>query len=625
VSDRIRDIEALRRDHCFDEAWTRLLDVAREEIDASELGALCRLRRRLARESGAPAGGRAVKVALLGGASTEMMEEPLALQIQALGLTPEIHRADYGTFAGEMLDPTSATVAFRPDVAIVVATPANVHAWPEPGDDRDTVRTRVDEVCDHWLSLCASLHEHVGCEIVLDNFHAPTTRALGHLGAKLPWDPLTFLRAVNLELGLRAPDHVHVHDVDALAARHGTLAWFDARYWHHAKQPVSFDCVPRYTQSLARVVAALFGVTRKCLVLDLDNTLWGGVVGDDGVDGIRIGEGDAVGEAFKAFQQYVLELKRRGVLLAVCSKNEDANAREPFEKHPEMVLRLDDFVAFQANWEPKPDNLRAIARQVNIGLDALVFVDDNPVEREHVRQRLPEVRVIELTDDPSDYPVLLDRAGCFEAAALSLEDAARTELYRANAERERQRETAGDYTSYLASLDQVARTRPFLPGDLDRVTQLVNKSNQWNLTTLRLSRSQVEAMAEAPDRIARTVRLRDRFGDNGLIAVFAAERRGDAFEIDLWLMSCRVLKRGVENHLMNHVVEAARALGAQELRGVYIPTAKNVLVRDLYPSLGFRPVEDPVDGDPEGTTRWVLALDEYTPFAVQIEEEPGES
>lgn len=621
MSERVQQIEALRRDHCFEEAAQRLLEVAREEVDAAELAALCRLRRRLSRAGAALPATRSIKLALLGGASTEMIEEPLSLQIAALGLCAEIHRAGYDTVAQEMLDPCSETAAFVPDVAVVVTTPSNVHGGPEPGDDREALRRRVDEVCEHWLSLCARLHEHTGCEIVLDNFHAPPTRALGSLGAKLPWDPVTFLRALNLELGLRAPEYLHVHDVDALASRHGTLAWFDPRYWFHAKQPMSFDCLPRYVQSLARVVGALFGVTRKCLVLDLDNTLWGGVVGDDGVDGIRIGEGDAVGEAFKAFQQYVLELKRRGVLLAVCSKNEEANAREPFEKHPEMVLRLDDFVAFEANWEPKPDNIREIARRVNIGLDSLVFVDDNPVEREHVRQRLPEVRVIELSDDPAEYPILLDRAGCFELAALSEEDTARTELYRANAARERQRETTGDYTSYLASLDQRATTRPFLPADLDRITQLVNKSNQWNLTTLRLSRSQVEAMATAPDRICRTVRLRDRFGDNGLILVFAAERRDEAFLIDLWLMSCRVLKRGVEHYLMNHVVEAAREAGARELRGMYIPTARNGLVRELYPSLGFTCTSEEADG----TTRWWLALEDHRPFEVQIEEEAAGS
>jgi FkbH-like protein len=322
-----------------------------------------------------------------------------------------------------------------------------------------------------------------------------------------------------------------------------------------------------------------------------------------------------MGEAYKAFQEYLLKLKQRGVLLAVCSKNEEANARAPFLQRSEMVLKLDDFVAFKANWSPKPDNLREIAAELNIGLDSLVFVDDNQAEREYVRQRLPEVSVVELSEDPSDYPQLLDDAGLFEITTFSTEDHQRTRQYQENVKREAVRETATDYDTYLRSLVQKAVIRPFVEADLDRITQLVNKSNQFNLTTVRLSRTQVEELMLDSEVLTATVRLTDRFGDNGLIGVLFARRESDALRIDEWLMSCRVLKRGVEQLLCNYLVEQARLRGVKVLLGRYVPTAKNGLVRDHYKSLGFHQTGT----DEQGTTHWQLELATYHPFEVPIE------
>jgi FkbH-like protein len=391
--------------------------------------------------------------------------------------------------------------------------------------------------------------------------------------------------------------------------------WFDQRYWFHAKQPISFECLVPFVRNTARIIGALFGITAKCLVVDLDNTLWGGVIGDDGIEGIAIGEGDAMGEAFKAFQEYLLKLKQRGILLAVCSKNEEANALAPFQEHPEMVLKRKDFVSFKANWQPKPDNLREIAKELNIGIDSLVFVDDNPAEREHVRQILPQVKIVELSDDPADYPKLLDEEGFFEITALSHEDIQRTEQYIGNIERKHLEESTISYADYLASLEQKAVIRPFDEKYLDRISQLINKTNQFNLTTLRLSRSQVEERMQDSKTLTAYVRMADRFGDNGLISVFSARREADELLIDEWLMSCRVFKRGVENLLCNYIVEKAREMGVTKLRGIYIPTEKNGLVRDHYKSLNFSLVDNVQDG----SSHWSLYLDTYKPFAVQIE------
>ena len=599
----------------YDDAWKRLLVLARQTSDYGDFAGLCRWHKRLLKKAERTPHARTIRVALLGGATTDMLEAPLKLAIEARGLGCEMHHAPYNLFAGEMLNPESGTVQFDPDVAVLVNTPHNMPVWPKSGDSLDRVNELVDEACDHWLGLCERLHAHTRCEIVLNTFHALPTRPMGNLGAKLPWEPNNFLRRVNLRLGDRAPAYVHLNDVDSLASQYGVRNWFDTRYWHHAKQPVSFECLVPYAQNTATIIGALFGRTAKCLVLDLDNTLWGGVVGDDGIDGIKIGEGNAVGEAFKAFQQYARTLKDRGILLAVCSKNEEANALAPFRDLPEMVLKEDDFLVFKANWDPKPENLRAIAAELNIGTDSLVFVDDNPAEREIVRQWMPEVHVVELTDDPSDYPRLLDEAGLFEITALSTEDMQRVEQYKGNVLRQKLSSSVADYDSYLRSLEQKAVIRPWEEKHLDRITQLINKSNQFNLTTLRLTRSEVEERMNDPDTLTAYVSVADRFGDNGLISVFSARRvDGDALEIELWLMSCRVLKRGVEQLLCNHIVEEARKMGISRIHGVYLPTPKNGLVRELYPTLGFASA---TNGQSDAT-HWDLNLEQYQPFDVAI-------
>lgn len=599
----------------YDEAWRQLLTSARTETDYTKFQKLCRWHSRLKEKSVQPGSSKTLKVALLGGATTDMIEGPLALSIETLGLTCDLISSEYNTFVGEMLDPDSNTAGFRPNIAVLVTTASNLPSWPKAGDDVNRVNGLVNEVCDHWLTLCRRLHENSGSEIIINNFHSLASRPLGNLSAKTPWDLTQFLKRLNLALGERAPAYVHINDVEYLSTYYGLNRWFDTRYWYHAKQPVSFDCIIPYVRNTARIIGALYGKSAKCIALDLDNTIWGGVVGDDGVDGIAIGEGSALGEAYKAFQEYLLQLKQRGILLAVCSKNDESNAKAPFNQIPEMVLKREDIVSFKANWGPKPDNLRAIAEELNIGLDAIVFVDDNPAEREHVRQRLPEVRVVEMPDDPADYVAALDQSGLFEVTSISSEDQLRTQQYQANENRVKLRESVEDYRKYLESLQQRAEIGPFQEKDLERITQLINKSNQYNLTTLRMNRSEVENLMKCEDVLTISVRLKDRFGDNGLISVFIGRSNGESLHIDEWLMSCRVLKRGVENLVCNYAADTAKKRGARTLNGVYIPTQKNSLVQDHYRSLGYELVSE----DTNGTTHWRLDLDQYEPFDIPIE------
>ncbi|MBV8971434.1 MAG: HAD family hydrolase, partial [Sphingomonadaceae bacterium] len=434
----------------------------------------------------------------------------------------------------------------------------------------------------------------------------PAEPLFGSLDAVEPGSVAGQVAALNAQLveWARAKRIVLV-DIARTAALVGLARWHDAGQWNAAKLPFDPDLIPLYADVVARTVAAIRGTTRKCLVLDLDNTLWGGVIGDDGVDGIKLGQGSAAGEAFLAIQQTALALRERGIILAVCSKNDDDVARGPFRDHPEMPLKETHIASFVANWGDKATNLRAIAAALNIGIDSLCFLDDNPVERAQVRRELPMVAVPELPADPALYPRALLAGGWFEAVAFADEDRSRADQYRANAERAAFAGTS-DMAGYLASLDMVADFRPFDSVGRARIAQLINKSNQFNLTTRRYTEAEVAAMEADPAKITMQIRLADRFGDNGMISVVVIDTK--ASEIDTWLMSCRVLGRRMEEAVLSQVVAAARAAGATQLIGRYIPSAKNRMVADHYPKLGF----ERVSGEDGGETVWRLDLAGYT-------------
>ncbi|MFC6746397.1 HAD-IIIC family phosphatase [Methylobacterium persicinum] len=358
------------------------------------------------------------------------------------------------------------------------------------------------------------------------------------------------------------------------------------------------------------LLGALRGKSRKCLILDLDNTMWGGVIGDDGMAGINMRQGDATGEAHLTLQQAALELHKRGILLAVSSKNTDEVAREPFRSHPEMLVREKHIVAFQANWRDKASNIAAIAQELNIGLDSLVFMDDNPVERDQIRQALPQVLVPELSSDPSDYARRMLATNAFEAVAFLQEDKARSESYKANAQRLALKSDAINMEDYLASLEMEIHFDPFDETGRSRIAQLINKSNQYNLTTRRYTESEVAQLEEDSRAFTLQVRLKDKFGDNGMISVVICRAEGDdVWQIDTWLMSCRVLGRQVEHMVLQELLHHARAAGVRRLVGEWRPSGRNDMVRDHYAKLGFT-----ADGEgSEGSTRWTLSTDHEAP------------
>ena len=380
-------------------------------------------------------------------------------------------------------------------------------------------------------------------------------------------------------------------------SREGVEAWHDQALWHRAKQEIALPATPVYGDLVARLIAALGGRSHKCLVLDLDNTIWGGVIGDDGMDGIVLGQGSATGEAFAALQRYAATLSQRGVILAVCSKNDESVAHKAFDEHPEMVLRRTQVASFVANWDDKAANLRRIAAEINIGLDALVFVDDNPFERSLIRQELPMVAVPEVPEDPALVAQCLADAGYFESVAITADDRERSRQYQLNHERRALAASATDMDGYLRGLGMRLQWSRFDSVGLQRTVQLINKTNQFNLTTRRYSESDVRAVMDDAQAFGVQLRLLDRFGDNGIIAIVIGRLRDEELHIDTWLMSCRVLGRQVEHATLGIVAAEGLRLGARALIGDYAPTAKNGMVREHYGKLGFELLAETAQGN----------------------------
>jgi FkbH-like protein len=405
-----------------------------------------------------------------------------------------------------------------------------------------------------------------------------------------------------------APAGVTIFDLDHLASLFGKAKWHDQRFWYHSKHAFAFDAVGMTAFHGSMLVRAIKGRARKCVVVDLDNTLWGGVIGDEGLKGIVLGSGPE-GEALVDFQSYLLQLKNRGVILAVCSKNDEENAREPFRLHTDMKISLEDISVFKANWNNKADNIIEIAETLNIGTDSIVFIDDDPAERDLVRRFLPEVAVPEMPSDPTEYIQALDGQGLFEAITFSEEDRIRTDLYRKDANRSEFKKTFTDLSEYLLSLDMEATVSHFDSFHLPRVSQIINKSNQFHLTNKRYNESEIKSILSDPRFHCRFFKLKDRFGDNGLIAVIMLCLQEDAtLLVDSWVMSCRVLSRGMEEFICSEIVDIGKQLGCGKIVGKYVPTKKNSLVSDLYKRLQFSPVKKNDDAE-----YWELDLESDLP------------
>jgi FkbH-like protein len=558
--------------------------------------------------------GPPLRLAVLSSSTANHLIPGLRVAALRRGIILEVYVGAYGLFQQELSDPSSALHGFKPE-AILFAFDAPHLLGTALSADKDAAKMLLDDAIARIEGAWSLATAHFGC-ISLQQAILPTQPPLiGGNEHRFGASPADLVRQLNFKLRTHADRaSVDLVSVDHWALLEGLDTWHNPVLWHGAKQDISPAVSPVFGDLVMRAMDARCGRSAKCLILDLDNTLWGGVIGDEGLDGIVLGPGSAAGEAFSDFQRYAKALTHRGIILAVCSKNDLTTAMAAFEKHPEMTLRTSDIAAFSVNWQDKATNIRQIANDLGLGLDALVFADDNPFERNIVRVELPMVMVPELPDEPALYARCLSASGYFEAADVTAEDAKRTSLYRARSEEAAARRSTTDLAGYLASLQMQLHWSPFQRVDLQRITQLSNKTNQFNLRTQRYTEAEIASLLDRKDALTLQFRLLDRFADHGIIALVIGGLEEEAtLHIETWLMSCRVLGRGVEEAVTNLIFQEAARLNAEYVAGEYIPSSKNAMVAGHYGRLGFAETNSSPDA-----TRWLKSVVDHQPLETHI-------
>jgi FkbH-like protein len=580
------------------ELGRRLRALATAALDENQLTRLAKVIERARGSSLAPL--TPFRLAVISNSTSHLIVPALIATAARHGIALECIEADFDQVVQEALSPDSLINSARPDAVLIALDHRGLPMSATPGDPEAAADT-VTRCLRHLAGIRAGLRDNGKTISIVQTIARPPETLFGSFDLALAGSLRSIIDNFNRQLAEEVAGTADLLlDVAGLAETVGLGDWHDATAWNIAKLPFAGRFLPIYAEHVCRLIAALRGKSRRCLILDLDNTLWGGVIGDDGLEGIVIGQGDPTGEAHLALQRSALMLRARGIVLAVSSKNEEEAARLPFQKHPEMLIKEDHIAVFQANWTDKATNIKAIAEELSLGLDAMVFVDDNPMERGLVREMLPEVAVPELPDNPALYARTLLAAGYFEAVAFSAEDRQRAEFYQDNARRVALQKQAGNIDDYLASLDMVMTT------GRSRIAQLISKSNQFNLTTRRYTEAEVADAERDPACLTLQIRLADSFGDNGMISVIVCRPAGRDWEIDTWLMSCRVLGRKVETAVLQEIVAHARRRGVDRLIGIYRPTGRNKLVEDHYKKLGFTLARTEEDG----STVWHLAVSE---------------
>ncbi|MBR4622092.1 MAG: HAD-IIIC family phosphatase [Ruminococcus sp.] len=547
------------------------------------------------------------KVAVLGGSTTSDVIAALELFLLNNGIEPEFYESEYKQYWQDAVFGNPELDEFKPDIIYIHTTVRNIDFTPTVRMSPAEIDAALDERYARLEQMWTALSEKFSCPIIQNNFEMPYFRLLGNRDVYDIHGLTGFVNRLNDRIYTYAREHesFFVNDINWLSANIGLEKWADTKFWFMFKYAMSLSSIPPLAFQIASIIKAVFGKNKKCIAVDLDNTMWGGIVGDDGVDNLEIGQETGTSQAFYEFQQYVKAHKDLGVLLTVCSKNEEENALAGLS-HPEGAVKPDDFIIIKANWDPKSINLENTAGELNIMPDAIVFADDNPAEREIVRQQTP-CAVPEI-GEVTDYIRVLDRNAYFETTTISEDDLKRGDMYKANVQRAQAQAKFADYSEYLRSLEMHAEIGPFKDVYLARIAQLTNKSNQFNLTTLRCTQAQMEQFAASDNYITVYGKLTDKFGDNGVVSVVFGEKQGTVLDIKLWLMSCRVLKRDMELAMLDGLAAQAKAAGITKLVGTYIPTAKNKMVKDFYPdTLGFSAVSATEDG----TTVWELDITGY--------------
>lgn len=530
-----------------------------------------------------------IKVAVLGDSATQFLTQALRGVGYDHGFDLQIFEADYNQIERQILDPGSDLYANRPEFVLIFQSSHKLLLKFNQYNTEAQGNLAVTEL-GKIIEFNSLIQSELGAKVLYFNYTEINDSVFGNYANKTTSSFLYQLRKLNFDLMEFAAktNNFHLLDLSTIQNQVGKTNFFKPSIYINSAMVLSLDVLPMVASITVDLIASLQGKFKKCVVVDLDNTLWGGIIGDDGPENIQIGQ-LGIGKAFTEFQQWIKKLQGRGIIIAVCSKNTESIAKEPFEKHPDMVLRLDDISVFIANWENKVSNIRKIQSILNIGFDAMVFLDDNPFERNMVRENIPEICVPELPEDPSEFLEYLYTLNLFETVSVSSLDRERTRLYQKEAERTASFQKYSNEAEFLESLDMQSIVSPFNPFNIPRVAELSQRSNQFNLRTIRYSVSEIEHIAKSERYFTLTFSLTDRFGDNGLIAVVILEKKDKELFIETWMMSCRVLKRGMEEFILNQLVELAAQHGYLSLVGEYIPTAKNELVREHYQKLGFVP------------------------------------
>lgn len=572
-------------------------------LDAETIVRKCR---KIRRELETTATTAEIRIAILGGSTTEQVKNILELFLLDKGIKANFYESEYNKWYEDACFDDSGLTEFNPQLVYFHVSFVDFynHYFNSP-DSENAVANFSKKLERAWNKL----NQRLSCSIIQNNFEDPFFSLYGNLDFAKNDGLSHSVSVLNDFIVQYANNHenYYVQDIHRLSAQIGLSKWYDREAYHLYKLALSYNCIPYLAYNLASMIGALLGKSKKCLVLDLDNTLWGGIIGDDGADGIQIGHETAEGEQFYEFQEYVLSLKKRGVLLAVCSKNDLEVAKKGFEL-PDSLLKYDDFTSFVANWEPKSVNIKRIASEIGIGMDSLVFIDDNPMERNLVREAVPEVTVPEVLEgQPWSYIQALEDGKYFEQLVVSQDDLKRNQSYIENKKRNDLEQEYEHYDDFLKNLGMKAEIKAFADVYLDRITQLTNKSNQFNLTTKRYSRAEIESVANDDNFITLYGRLKDKFGDNGLVSVVIGSIKDFCLTIDLWLMSCRVLRRGFEYAMFSELLKLCREKGIKEIYGNYYKTAKNAMVKDFYKDLGFDCIEQT-----EEQSQWKISLEDFS-------------
>lgn len=545
------------------------------------------------------------RVAILGGSTTSDIRQILELFLLNYGIKPEFYESEYNQYYQDAMFSNPELEAFKPDVIYIHTSNRNIASYPQLTDSIDAVNELIKTERQKFVSMWDRISSVYHCPIIQNNFEYPYYRLLGNQEAVLAQGKINFITRLNAEFYEYAQTHQNffINDINYLSSYYGLDKWSNPFYWHMYKYSCCVSAIPDLAFNISKIIKSIYGKNKKGFVLDMDNTLWGGIIGDDGVDNIILGQETPLGQVYSEFQAYIKEHTQLGIILNINSKNELENALSGLT-HPDSILKKDDFIVIKANWEPKDKNFVEIADKLNLLPESLVFVDDNPAERTIVKEQIPNVSVPDI-GSVENYVNILDKSGFFEVTNLSKDDLKRNEMYQENVQRESLQSKFVNYEDYLLSLNMKATIRAFESIYMARIAQLSNKSNQFNLTTRRYTQAEIEEVAVNPDYITLYGKLEDKFGDNGVVSVVIGHKKKDILHVDLWLMSCRVLKRNMEFAMMDTLVKMALKEGITTIKGYYYPTAKNNMVKDFYKIQGFNKDSE----DENGNTIWSLVID----------------